>query len=353
MFGLYNQITYVHVPPYELASSFADDRRFVSEIDRRLPEGAAVFQLPHLPFPEGGQQAGLFENDLLRGYLHSDDLRWSFGATKGRPEEWVDDLAGLPTATVLDAAAAAGFAGLYIDRFGYQDGGACARKRGARPVGAEPTRQRVGPTLVLRPQGVRRRLEAAHSPEQLAAFRQAVLEPFGFEESGFLPLERSSANGLWFAWADAPDAELRIVNPSDATENRPVRGSLDRVGGPPAEVVVTFPGAAPTPYRTPSPLQRQLTLPPGETVLRFATAAPRFPRTPERPAPALLPAGQDASHSTRRSAPSFPARERRRPVPAPPPSGGRSREATAPPGPPPCSPRARLPGARLRRPAAR
>ena len=34
----------------------------------------------------GGQQVGLFENDLLRGYLHSDDLRWSFGATKGRPD---------------------------------------------------------------------------------------------------------------------------------------------------------------------------------------------------------------------------------------------------------------------------
>ena len=277
VFGLYNQITYVHVPPYELASSFADDRRFVTEIDRRLPEGAAVFQLPYLPFPEGGQQAGLFENDLLRGYLHSDDLRWSFGATKGRPEEWVDDLAGLPPSTVLDAAAAAGFAGLYVDRYGYQDGGRALESEARGKVGAEPLASGSGRLSFFDLREYGRRLEAAHSPEDFAAFRQAVLQPFGFEESGFLPLERSRANGLWFAWADAPNAELRIVNPSKTTRTALFGALLDRVGGPPAEVVVTFPGAAPTPYPTPSPLQRQLTLPPGETVLRFSTAAPEVP----------------------------------------------------------------------------
>ena len=50
-----------------------------------------MFQLPHLPFPRGSAVGLLFENDLLRGYP-LDDLRWSFGATKGWPEEWVDDL---------------------------------------------------------------------------------------------------------------------------------------------------------------------------------------------------------------------------------------------------------------------
>jgi phosphoglycerol transferase len=277
VFGLYNQITYVHVPPYELASSYADDRRFVSEIDRRLPEGAAVFQLPHLPFPEGGQQAGLFENDLLRGYLHSDDLRWSFGATKGRPEEWVDDLAGLPTATVLDAAVAVGFAGLYVDRFGYPDGADALESEVRARLSSEPITSGSGRLSFFDLREHASRLEAEHSPEELAAFRQAVLEPFRFEESGFLPLERSRSNGLWFAWADAPDAELRIVNPSDAQRTAVFEATLDRVGGTPADVVITFPGAAPTPYRTPAQLRRRLTLPPGETVIRFATGAPEVP----------------------------------------------------------------------------
>ncbi len=275
VFGLYNQITYVHVPPYELASSFADDRRFVTEIDRRLPEGAAVFQLPHLPFPEGGKSVDVFENDLLRGYLHSDDLRWSFGATKGRPEEWVDDLAGMPTPTVLDAAAVAGFAGLYVDRAGYQDQGRALESDARSRVRAEPLVSGSGRLSFFDLRGYAVRLQAEHSPEELAAFKQAVLEPFSFEESGFLPLERRQ--GLWFAWADAPNAELRIVNPSDTQRTALFGALLDRDGGPPAEVVVTFPGTAPAPYRTPAPLQRQLTLPPGETVIRFATTAPEVP----------------------------------------------------------------------------
>jgi hypothetical protein len=277
VFGLYNQVTYIHVPPYELASSFADDRKFVTEIDRRLPEGAAVFQLPYLPFPEGGEQAGLFENDLLRGYLHSDDLRWSFGATKGRAEDWVDDLAGMPTATVLDAAAASGFAALYVDRFGYPDGASALESEARARLGSEPFASGSGRLSFFDLRDHASRLEAEHSPEELAAFRQAVLQPFGFEESGFLPLERSRASGLWFAWADAPNAELRIVNPSKTQRTALFGALLDRVGGPPAEVVITFPGAAPTPYRTPAPLQRQLTLPPGETAIRFATTAPEVP----------------------------------------------------------------------------
>jgi hypothetical protein len=276
VFGLYNQVTYVHVPPYELAGSYAQDRKFVSEIERRLPAGAAVFQLPYLGFPETGRRVDLFENDLLRGYLHSDDLRWSFGATKGRPEDWVDDLAGMPSSTVLDAAATAGFAGLYIDRFGYADRASALESEVRGRVGAEPLVSDSGRHSFFDLREHRTRLEAAHPPAELAALRRAVLEPFRLERSGFLPLERSK--GLWFAWADAGDAELRIVNPSNAQRTAVFEAALDRVGGPPAEVVVSLPGAAPARYRTPAPIRQQLSLPPGETVIRFSTAAPEIPQ---------------------------------------------------------------------------
>ena len=225
VFGLYNQITYVHVPPYELASSFADDRRFVTEIDRRLPEGAAVFQLPHLPFPEGGQQAGLFENDLLRGYLHSDDLRWSFGATKGRPEEWVDDLAGLPPSTVLDAAAAAGFAGLYVDRYGYQDGGRALESEARGKVGAEPLASGSGRLSFFDLREYGRRLEAAHSPEELrrlpAGGAAAVrLRGERVPAAGTIPCQRSLV--CLGGRSECRAAHRQSV---EDDENRPVRGS--------------------------------------------------------------------------------------------------------------------------------
>jgi phosphoglycerol transferase len=272
VFGLWNQVTYNHVPPYELAGVYAEDRRFVREIERRLPPDAAVFQLPYVAFPESRQLVDLYENDLLRGYLHSEDLRWSAAATKGRPEDWVDDLSGMPTATLLDASAAAGFAGLLVDRYGYADRASALENELRGRLGTEPLVSGYFRHSFFDLTGYRRRLEATHSPEELAAFRRAVLRPLRLERSGFIPLERSGA--VWSAWADETTAELLIVNEADTPRRAEFSAVLDRVGGPPAEVVVSFPGAAPVSVRTPAPVRRELALLPGETVVRFSTAAP-------------------------------------------------------------------------------
>jgi hypothetical protein len=272
VFGLWNQVTYNHVPPYALAGSYAEDHRFVGEVERRLPEDASVFELPYVPFPESRRLVDLYENDLLRGYLHSKDLRWSAGATKGRPEDWADDLAGKPTATVLDAATAAGFVGLYIDRYGYADRAAGLENEVRARLGSEPLVSADGRHSFFDLRAHRRRLETSHPPAQLAAFRRAVLQPLRFERRGFIPLERSG--GTWSAWADSANAELRIVNETDTPRTAVFDAKLDRVGGQPADVVVSFPGAAPGTYRTPATLHRELSLPPGETVVRFSTAAP-------------------------------------------------------------------------------
>jgi hypothetical protein len=102
-----------------------------------------------------------------------------------------------------------------------------------------------------------------------------VLEPFGYERSGFIRLEPSG--GTWFAWARRATPELRIVNDTDVARTAVFEATLDRVGGAPAEVVVNFPGSPPARYRTPAPIRRELSLPPGETVIRFSTAAPEVP----------------------------------------------------------------------------
>jgi hypothetical protein len=275
VFGLWNQVTYNHVPPYELATSYKLDRAFINEVDRRLPPNAAVFQLPYVPFPESRQVVDLYENDLLRGYLLSRDLRWSAGATKGRPEDWVDDLAGLPTTTILDAAASAGFAGLLIDRYGYADRAAALENELRARLGTEPIVSQYGRHSFFDLREYSRRLRAAHTPAEVAAFRRTVLRPLRLERSGFIPLERSGR--VWAAWADQANAELRIVNETNAPRNAVLEATLDRVGGPPADVTVSYPGAAPITHRTPTPIRRELALRPGETVVHFSTAAPVIP----------------------------------------------------------------------------
>ena len=47
-----------------------------------------IFQMPYRPFPEAPALGAIADYDLFRGYLHSDDLRWSYGIVKGRGEDW-------------------------------------------------------------------------------------------------------------------------------------------------------------------------------------------------------------------------------------------------------------------------
>jgi phosphoglycerol transferase len=109
------------------AAEWDSDDDFVQAIERRLGPGDAVFQLPYLPFPEGALDLppyGMEDYDPFRGYLHSDDLRWSYGAMRGREGDWQAQVVELGTKEMLDAVAAVGFRGLWVDRLGYPEEGA-------------------------------------------------------------------------------------------------------------------------------------------------------------------------------------------------------------------------------------
>jgi len=128
-FGAYDQAGASDAPAYAPGyREYHSDARFVSEIQARLPGGAAVFQLPYVPFPEGypdTQCCGpvptyATKYESLRGYLHSSSLRWSYGAIKGRAADWSAQLAGQPLAFLLAAVATDGFDGLWVDPAGFE-----------------------------------------------------------------------------------------------------------------------------------------------------------------------------------------------------------------------------------------
>ncbi len=121
--GLYDQSNDSFVPDYlAVQSEYTNDALFVSEIDRELPPQAEVFQLPYMSFPEHGPVNELPDFELVKPYLHENDLRWSYGAVKGRPAgDWQAELSDTPTDLLLATVLATGFDGIYIDRFGYPD----------------------------------------------------------------------------------------------------------------------------------------------------------------------------------------------------------------------------------------
>ena len=124
--GILDQTTSDFVPPYErMASECYLDAQFVKQIEASVPRGGMIFQLPYAPIPERGPINKMRGWDSLKGYLHSDGLRWSYGVMTGRPEaRWAERFANQSPDQVLKTLAFAGFNGIYIDRYGYSDSAA-------------------------------------------------------------------------------------------------------------------------------------------------------------------------------------------------------------------------------------
>ncbi len=114
--GLADQTTEFYVPPYaQSAASFRSDKSFVQRIEAKLPPGTMIFQLPYMPFPEGP----MGEMSLLRGYLHSRTLRWSYGAMSGREADtWIKNtvMGDGNLQRIVQVLTEAGFQGIYLDR---------------------------------------------------------------------------------------------------------------------------------------------------------------------------------------------------------------------------------------------
>src|ERR671923_102199 len=118
-------------------------------LESRLPTGASVVHLPYEPFPEppAGRQA-IYEP--AKAYLHTDELRWSWGAMRGRPTDWAAANATRPPAELIQAARDAGFTALLVDRLGYGDDGAAIERDLRGVLGGDPERSPNGRFLVWR-----------------------------------------------------------------------------------------------------------------------------------------------------------------------------------------------------------
>lgn len=118
------------------------DREFTEKMESALPDGAMVFQLPVMEFPES-PIPGVPSYDHFRPYLFSKNLRFSFGTHKGRERDrWqqmvqaklfeaaaLDQQEGRIRVNVANARVAVdelkrlGFSAIYINRNGFPDRG--------------------------------------------------------------------------------------------------------------------------------------------------------------------------------------------------------------------------------------
>jgi phosphoglycerol transferase len=286
-FGTWDQSWPSMHPDYKTQRAYwSSDAHFVEKISASLNGRGEIYQLPYLAFPESPPINNMADYSPLKGYLHSGPgLKWSYGAMKGRPEDWQAKASEMPLATQVPAVALAGFDGLWIDTNGYVNPNAEALDPLRKIIGADPTfRSDDNARLVyydLRP--LRARLQRHLSPTAARSVEPLLTHPlttaFG---SGFYPVETDPKDAATnWRWATST-AAVKIVNSMKAARTVQLDARLS--AGRRAAVKLTLDGR---PVATTfaaggkgHKISLNLQVPAGVHTLSLSTSAPRTTPSP-------------------------------------------------------------------------
>jgi len=107
----------------ESFASYKVDSTFIKQIEKALPPGSAIYQLPYFGFPESASKNKLSVYSLGAAFFSSKTLHWSFGGMMGREGDLFYRALEKKTASEqLEEVRRLGFSAIYIDRRGYNDG---------------------------------------------------------------------------------------------------------------------------------------------------------------------------------------------------------------------------------------
>jgi phosphoglycerol transferase len=210
--GTLDQTSARAIPDYRrIAAEYRSDAAFVQTLRAALPRDAMIFQLPVVTFPEHPPLHRMQDYDHARGYLHASDLRWSYGAMKGRAADaWQAWVAAKPPREMIETLVLAGFSGVYLNRDGYADWGTGATLDLARVLHQSPRSSDPHRLLFFDLLPYQRAFRALHTAEAWEARRDAALHPpLVIWQHGCSELEGPPSST--FRWCSAA-GEWRVVN---------------------------------------------------------------------------------------------------------------------------------------------
>jgi phosphoglycerol transferase len=311
--GLLDQTTRRFVPNYASIKLAADaDTTFIGRVEAMLPAGSQVYQLPLVRFPEAAAPGSIAPYESLRPYLHSQSLRWSFGAMKGRyASAWQEAVATQPVDAMVRTLAHAEFLGILVDRAGYADRGVALVDELRHRLTTIPIESPDGRYAFFNMMAYVATLRNGMSPEAWQEARTSDLSPVVASwVSGFYPRDGQTGerSNIW----SNGRSELCLLNPTDRPRRIVLSMTLSTLPDAPASVRITGPEGA-SDYRVDSRgqvFETTLTVPPGRVVLGF-THKGRLSLRPGDPGPLafrvdrlmlfesdLAPLAQAAEHRT-------------------------------------------------------
>ncbi len=274
VFGVYEQSTRYGIPPYAAnAASWGNDAAFVDRIQALVPHGAAIYELPYVPYPENGPVVRMGDYDEARGdVLTTTGLRWSYGAMKGRPSDWASQATSTPARALVAQLVAAGFSGIWLDRYGYADNGAQMAGELQSAIGAPPLTSDNGRFMFFDLRRVAARLRAQYPVGVRAGLRAALLNPLEISwAAGFYGPENDGSR-----WA-LSSARATVTNRANVPRRAVIYANVQTLAHHSAHLTVTAPrGVTKTFVIGPQPhvIKLTFTAPPGTSTVTFASNAP-------------------------------------------------------------------------------
>ena len=263
-------------------AAWTDDSRFIGRVEARLPRNAMVLQLPFHQFPESIPTGTMNDYDLFAGYVHSRNLRWSYGAIKGRPEDWTTPATSKPLPLILRQATAAGFAAVYIDRNGYDDHGVRVEKTVKRVLGGAPALDGDdrGALVVYSTAALAAQQQRTLSAAQRRTMADTLVRPTSLVDGDGVYSLELTPQGDAFNWV-AADGELIVQNAG--RDPRPMVLEATVNAGP-GTATVTGPGGVRQTLRFVNGGQRihlAFTAQPGDNTIRIHADTPNQSAPPD------------------------------------------------------------------------
>ena len=278
--GILDQTTPAYIPNYmpnhaETKAEYVSDEDFVNRIEASVPAGAMIFQLPYIQFPEQEEVQQMVDYDHFRGYVHSKNLRWSYGAMKNRQDDRVQErVAALPAEQFVQALAFGGFSGIYLDRRGYQDGGVARESELSNIIQTKPLISPNGRLLFFNLTDYTNRLRQKYSDTEWQERKELSFHPLLVDWTGGFSSLESGPNKTW-RWS-SNEGELHITNISQRPRQIRLEMLFATAYDEMDDMVLT--GLISEQLKVnshPSFYSKMVTVPPGEAVIKFSCSAPR------------------------------------------------------------------------------
>jgi phosphoglycerol transferase len=266
LFGLADQSSAVPDPTFYV-DTFVSDKAFFATIEQQLPKAAMVYQLPYRRFPESPPLFGSSDYDLLRPYLQTKSLRWSYGGMKGRETDWQVKLTNLPADELTRDVVAAGYQAYVIDRAGYEDHGAQIETGISAATGRKLMESTDGRWSFFDLTDLQDRFG---TPAELTALKDELLNWPRVNLRGCSGTEGAGTDQ--FNWC-AKSGSIEVIDPTPDSGNV-LRASVIAPAGA-GTLTLTVAGTKTDLAIGPGPTPIELTVPPGrDVVIQFKTDVP-------------------------------------------------------------------------------